>query len=166
VPEDVFRIDLVMAFIAWGAFIAAYLWPRWRQSDPRDALRDILHVHSFRYLGLSFLLPGVVGPELPSDFTVSAAYGDLLASILALISLAVFRTPLAAPMILIFNIEGLADLLRNVYNTISLGLPAKAGQFGAAYFIVMFYVPFLLITHGIVFRLLLDKRFYQRETAV
>jgi hypothetical protein len=29
--------------------------------------------------GLSFLIPGVVSPSLPSDFSFPAAYGDLFA---------------------------------------------------------------------------------------
>jgi hypothetical protein len=52
-----------------------------------------------------------------------------------------------------FSLWGSADLIYAFYQGNHNGL--QAGQLGAAYFIVTFAVPLLLITHGLVFRLLL-----------
>lgn len=42
--------------------------------DRVEAQRAIATLHSFRFFGLAFLVPGVVGPNLPADFAVFAAY--------------------------------------------------------------------------------------------
>src|SRR5690348_6175456 len=82
-----FFASIAFSFIGWGIVAARYLWPalRYRQRD--DALRPMLMLHSFRFLGLAFVTPGVVSPELPAGFARAAAYGDLVAAILALLAL-------------------------------------------------------------------------------
>ena len=45
------------------------------------------HPAQFRFLGLAFLVPGVVSPDLPSAYAQSAAYGDIIAAVLALLTL-------------------------------------------------------------------------------
>jgi hypothetical protein len=47
------------------------------------------------------------------------------------------------------------DLLLDYYHAVQLGLPAVAGQLGAAYAIPVIYVPLLMITHVVAFYLLL-----------
>jgi hypothetical protein len=50
-------------------------------------LRPLLILHTFRFIGLAFLVPSVVSPDLAPAFAHSAAYGDIIAAILALLSL-------------------------------------------------------------------------------
>ena len=57
---------------------------QWRRVD---AHRAIATLHSFRFFGLVFVLPGVVGPNLPADFAVFAAYWDLATGVLAMLAL-------------------------------------------------------------------------------
>ena len=54
----------------------------------------------------------------------------------------------------IFNIWGTVDLLNAFYQGNAAGL--LAGQLGATYFIPTLFVPLLLITHGLAFRILLQ----------
>ena len=112
--------------------------------------------HSFRFLGLAFLVPGVVSPDLPSAFAHPAAYGDFAAAVLAL--LALISLPSAAGVVIawIFNLWGAADLFNAFYQANHAG--ATAGQFGAAYFIPALLVPLLLITHGLGLRILLRHK--------
>src|SRR5215468_6183959 len=77
-----------MGFLAWGIVAARYLWPYLRSQPRIDALRPLLILHSFRFVGLAFLVPGVVAPDLSAAFARPAAYGDLIAAILALLALA------------------------------------------------------------------------------
>ena len=60
-----------------------------------------------------FLMPGLVSPALPKAFAVPTAYGDLTAAILALLALGCIRYENAAavPMLWLFNIAGLLDLI-------------------------------------------------------
>jgi hypothetical protein len=81
-PQAIFGISVLFGFIVWGMVGAHYLWPALRSRPRREALRPILLLHGFRFVGLVFLVPGVVSPDLPTAFARPAAYGDLLTSIL------------------------------------------------------------------------------------
>jgi len=85
-PQALFFLSIAFGFIAWG-IVAAQIWPVLRHQPRADALRPLLMLHSFRFMGLAFLVPGVVSPDLPAAFAVSAAYGDLIAAMLAVLSL-------------------------------------------------------------------------------
>ena len=151
-----YGISIVFAFIAWGLVTAFYIWPDLRRRSLPEALRPILVLHSFRFLGLAFLIPGVVSPDLPAAFAAPAAYGDLIAAVLALLALAVLRSGFGLFVVWVFNVWGTADLVYAFYEGNRVDL--DPGQLGAAYFIVVVLVPLLLITHGLVFRLLLSRR--------
>jgi hypothetical protein len=97
----------------------------------------------------------VVSPDLPAAWAFPAAYGDLIAAVLALLALAVLKSRLGITLVWVFNLWGSADLLYAFYQGNQVGL--APGQLGAAYFIVTVLVPLLLLTHGLVFRLLLQR---------
>jgi hypothetical protein len=97
---------------------------------------------------LVFILPGVVGPNLPADFATLAAYGDFATGVLAILALLAARMrPLFWPLVAAFNLVGVADLFMDYYHAIHVNLPAQAGQLGSAYVIPIIYVPILMITH-------------------
>jgi hypothetical protein len=83
-PPALFGISVVLAFVAWGLVARRHIWPALRDRPRMDALRSILLLHSFRFIGLVFLIPGVVSPDLPTAFARPAAYGNLTTVILAL----------------------------------------------------------------------------------
>jgi hypothetical protein len=151
-PQFSFFASIAFSFIAWGIVTARYIWPELRLRPSAEALRPLLILHSFRFIGLAFLVPGVVAPDLPPAFAQSAAYGDMIAAILALLSL--ISLPRGAGVIVawIFNLWGSADLLNAFYQANHVGL--LPGQLGAAYFIPTLGVPLLLITHALAFRIL------------
>jgi len=98
----------------------------------------------------------VVGPNLPADFAMFAAYWDLATGVLAILALLTARMrPLFWLFVVGFNLVGTADLILDYYHAIRVGLPAVAGQLGAAYMIPVIYVPALMITHVAAFYLLL-----------
>jgi hypothetical protein len=113
-----------------------------------EAQRVIATVHSFRFFGLVFILPGVVGPNLPPSFANFAAYGDFAAGVLAILALLTVRVrPLFWLFVVAFNLIGAADIILDYYHAIRIGLPVVVGQLGAAYAIPILYVPMLMITH-------------------
>ena len=160
-PQLIFFVSIAFSFIAWGIVAARYIWPELRLRQRAEALRPLLILHSFRFLGLAFLVPGVVSPDLPSAFARSAAYGDIIAATLALLSLLSLTRGAGVVIVWIFNLWGSADLLNAFYQANDSGL--SAGQLGATYFIPTFIVPLLLITHGLAFRILLR---HQNEFAM
>ena len=155
----IWAITVAFGFLAWGVFAAQYIWPVMSKRERTEAFRPILVLHGFRYIGLAVLVPGVVSPELPSTvFARGLAYGDLAAATLALIALAALRTRLAGPLVWIFNVFGTADLLNAFYQGSRLSLADRPGLLGAGYFIPIFGVPLLLVTHALVFKLLVRKK--------
>jgi hypothetical protein len=152
-PQLCFFASIAFSAIAWGNVTARYIWPQLRDRPWAEALRPILVLHSFRFLGLAFLVPGVVSSDLPPAFAQSAAYGDIIAAILASLTLLALSTRAGMVMAWIFNLWGSVDILRAFYEANAHGL--QAGQLGAAYFIPTLIVPLLLITHGVAFWILL-----------
>jgi hypothetical protein len=82
--EVLFQIHLVLGYVAWLLCFRAYMLPKLRSMDRVEALRAIAALHSFRFFGLVFILPGVVSPALPASFAVFAAYGDFATGVLAI----------------------------------------------------------------------------------
>ncbi|HZE70979.1 MAG TPA: hypothetical protein VE135_15835 [Pyrinomonadaceae bacterium] len=152
-PQALFGISVALGFVAWGIVAARYIWPALRNLSRANALRPLLLLHAFRFVGLAFLIQGVVSPNLPIAFARPAAYGDLATAILALLGIMALPSRLGIILVWAFNILGSIDLLYAFYEGNRGGL--EAGQLGAAYFIPTVLVPLLLITHGLVFRLLL-----------
>jgi hypothetical protein len=156
-----FFTSIAFALIVWGIVAKQYIWPRLRLVPRAEALRPLLILHSFRFEGLAFLVPGVVSPDLPSAFAHSAAYGDMIAAILALLSLAALRRSAGVVIAWIFGLWGSVDLLNAFFQAGKAGL--VPGQLGVTYLIPTLFVPLLLITHALVFRILLQ---HQGESSV
>ena len=147
-PATVFNIHLGLGYVPWLLCFGAYVWPRLKAMDRVEAQRSIATLHSFRFFGLVFLIPGVVGPNLPTGFATFAAYGDFATGLLAMLALLTVRTrPLFWALVVAFNLVGATDILIDYYHGNQLGLPALAGELGATYAIPIIYVPLLMITH-------------------
>jgi hypothetical protein len=160
-PQFAFFGSIAFSVIAWGIVAARYLWPALRFRQRSEALRPLLILHSFRFLGLAFLVPGVVSADLPSAFATAAAFGDIVAAVLALLALLALESGPGLLVVWIFNVWGSVDLVNAFYQANASGL--SPGQLGATYFIPTLIVPLLLITHGLAFRVLLQ---HQREPAI
>ena len=155
-PQIIFLLHLVLGYIACLLCFRAYVWPRLMAMDRVDAHRAIATFHSFRFFGLVFLLPGVVGPHLPAGFATFAAYWDFATGILAMVALLTVRLkPLFWLFVAAFNLVGAIDLILDYYHATRVGLPELAGQLGSAYAIAIIYVPALMITHITAFYLLI-----------
>jgi hypothetical protein len=151
-----FFVSIAFSFIAWRMVTARYVWSEIRRRQRAEALRPLLTLHSFRFIGLAFLVPGVVSPDLPPAFAHAAAYGDIIAAILALLSLLLLPSAAGVAVAWIFSLWGSADILNAFYQANHAGL--FAGQLGAAFFFPTLVVPLLLITHGLGFRILLQHQ--------
>ncbi len=154
-PQTIFNLQLVLGYVAWLLCFRVYLMPRLNSMELVEAQRAIATLHSFRFFGLVFILPGVVG-NLPASFATFAAYWDLATGVLAILALLTVRIrPLFWVFVVAFNLVGVVDLILDYYHAVAVGLPALAGQLGATYAIPIIYVPLLMITHVAAFYLLL-----------
>jgi len=156
--ETIFRIQLVFGYLAWLLCFSVYIWPRLRAMDRFDAQRAIATLHSFRFFGLVFILPGIVGSNLPASFGAFAAWGDFATGVLAILALLTTRIrPLFWFFVVAFNLVGTIDILVDYYHATQAGLPAMAGQLGTTYAIPIIYVPLLMITHVVALYWLLRR---------
>ena len=152
--NPVLPLNIVLSLVSFSLIGRWYVMP-WLRSVPRmQALTPLLLLHSFRHIGMAFLLPGVTATALDVRFANPAAYGDLLAALLAFVALLALRLQwrLAIPLVRIFNIVGSVDLLNALWQGFQ---HVPAGNLGATYFIPAVVVPALLVTHYMIYRLLL-----------
>ena len=158
-PERIFQLQLVLGYVPWLFFLTIYVLPRIKAVDTAEVQRAIAVLHSFRFFGLVFLVPGVVGANLPATFATFSAYGDLATGLLAMLALATFRMrPVFWVFTAAFNLVGVADILIDYYHGTQAGLAELAGQLGATYAIPILFVPLLMITHAVAFNLMARAR--------
>ena len=154
--ETIFNLQLILGYVAWLLCFRAYVMPKLNSMDLVAAQRAMATLHSFRFFGLVFVVPGLVGPNLPASFATFAAYWDLATGVLAMLALLTVRIrPLFWVFVVAFNLVGAVDLILDYYHAIQVGVPAMAGQLGVTYAIPIIYVPVLMITHVVAFYLLL-----------
>ena len=153
-----FGLSILINFVASGIVAKLYLWPRLRGMRREEALLLLAVPHMFRFVGLSFLVPGVVSASLSPDFARPAAYGDLAAALLAIIAVLALSTRVswALPAVWIFNLWGTIDLLYAIYQG-EIGVRVGPGSLGAAFYIPTVLVPPLLVTHALIFWRLLRR---------
>jgi hypothetical protein len=149
-----FAASISFALLAWGAVSRNYIWPRMRVLPLQSAVRPILHLHLFRFVGLSFLVPGVAGANLQTAFATPAAYGDLIALGLAWVALLAGAGRYSRIAIWAFSVWGSADLLFAFYQGV-IGVAIDPATLGATWYIPTLAVPLLLWTHVLVFASLL-----------
>ena len=149
--QQIFGLQVLLSFVLYALVARWYVSPRLAALPVDRALQPLLGLHATRHMGLVFLVPTVVGGTLPPAFAHAAAYGDLLAGVLALGALVALRARagVARPLTWLFNIVGLADLVNAFYQGLSHDV-----QLGAAYYIPTFIVPALVVTHVMMVGLL------------
>ena len=114
--------------------------------------------HLARAVSLWLLAPGIiVEPTIPTSFATGTAYGDLVAVVLAIIAVFMARARHRGAVIAawVFNVWGLVDALRNC----AVGIATQAPEhMGAVALVPAYGVPLLLVSHALVFKVLLDHR--------
>jgi hypothetical protein len=153
-----FFISYVVAFIAFGLIAKWYIWPNIKDRPAESALPPFLLYACLRVNGLMFLMPGLVSPQLPQGFAVPTAYGDLTATVLALVALACVRTRsvAAVTVVWLFNVIGLLDLIYANISTFTERVDPV--ELGASYYLAVLNVPAMVVVHSMVFAYLIRGR--------
>ena len=89
---NILTINLAFSTLVFWVAAKLYVLPKLHDYEPRTILLPILLLHSLRHLGLMFLAPGATYPGIPPQFTYPAAFGDLLAAVLAMIAIPAVAT--------------------------------------------------------------------------
>ncbi len=155
-PRAVFGLSILSSMTSSIVVALVFVWPWLRTINIEHALIWLVVPHMFfRFIGLSFLVPGVVSESLPKSWAGPAGYGDFVAGILAIISTAALahKASWAILAVWIFNVWGAADLLFAFYKGARVRL--EPGSLGAGFYIVTAIVPPLLVSHALIFLFLL-----------
>lgn len=152
-----FFISYATAFAVFSFAAKWYLWPTIKDRAPKIALTPLLLYACLRVNGLMFLMPGLVSPNLPQAFATPTAYGDLGAACLALLALWPLRAEnaLAAPLVWLFNIEGMLDLIYANVSTFKDHVDPT--YLGASYYLAALNVPAMTVVHVLIFIYLLTR---------
>ena len=156
-----FVLRVIGAFLTSSAVAYIYVWPAMRALPRFDALRLLAAFHAFRFFGMNFLVAGFVSPELSSDFA-----SRVVAAVLALFSMAAlsWRWSIAIPVVWIFNIWGTLDLLNAYYMGVTQ--LRDPGLMGAGIYLPALYVPLLLVSHVLIFSLLLNVKSVEQASPI
>ncbi len=156
-PIAAMYTEFYMSLAAFILIAAWYLVPALRKRPFHEAVTPILFLHSFRHLGLFYITTTAITSPPPAGFSLPTAYGDVATALLALVALLAVRKlrPLAVPLVWIFNLVGFADLLLAAVNAQRYALVSYS--IGVAYILPVLVVPALLVTHALVFWLLLRR---------
>lgn len=152
-----FGLSVALSFGAWGYISFNYALPCLNRRSFSSAARAILIVNTFRFVGASFLFPGVAGLTLPSSFSVPGGFGDLLAVVLAWVSLFLLNRPAGIVALWVFNVWGTVDLVFAFYQGI-FGANFRPSALGATFYIPTVYVPMLFCAHAMLFIFLLRPK--------
>jgi len=153
--QQIFGLQFLLSLVLYSLLARWYVAPRLAPLPLASALTPLLFLHASRFLGMVFLVPSVTGGPLPPEFARAAAYGDLLAALLAFASIVALRagSAIAIPLVWLFSLEGTLDLI----NALVQGLRHNV-QLGAAYYIPTVAVPALFVTHAMIFTMLLTRK--------
>ena len=154
----VFGIQNLLSFVVFGLFAWWYVWPWLESLERTTAFTAVTFVHALRPIGATVLVASVAGTALPSDFTQAVAYGDLLTSVLAIITLLALRarSGFAIALVWVTNVVGTLDLLNALVGGVRYDIP-RLGM-GSFWYVVTILVPILWIAHVLAFLLLLRPR--------
>lgn len=143
-------LQFTLSLLAYAALGFWFVRPRLLTKPRADALAILVFPQTFRFVGVTLLVPGVVGPGLPEAFARPTAIGDLITTALAWLALIALRRGwrFAIPAVWAFNLVGLTDLLLNLGRGIRLQV---ASQLGAAWFGPAFIVPAMIVIHVLIF---------------
>lgn len=150
----IFGLQVTFSFLMWGFFAKWFLVPKLRNITLNQAIFWLTVPHVSRYIGMTFLVPSVTTTQIPYEFALTTAYGDLLSSVLAFLVLFALRAEWkgALGLVWIFNIVGTIDLV------MAMSHAEAVPTLGGVWYIPTIWVPLLLVSHYMIFVRLIRKK--------
>ncbi len=154
-PKFLLLLATLISATAATLIIRDFLIPRARGSRNK-LLQSLVIIHAFRFVGLGMFIPGIAA-GLPPEFSIPAAGGDYIAAVLALCAYVLLgRESKAGPAATwFFNLWGFLDLVMVV---VLAAVYQISNTMGSMFFVFVVYPPWLIVSHIVVFKVLLRKR--------
>jgi len=149
-------IQLSTSVVIYSMIAAYYVWPRLKKMELEDALVPLFFLLSFRYIGLVFFLPEIIGNPLPSVWATMVGLGDMITGVLSLVAIVALRSRnrIGIGLAWIVVVIGTLDFLYGY----TVGIAMKIQLGGPAYFIPILFNPAMFVATFLIFKLLLSKR--------
>jgi hypothetical protein len=137
----------VTVTLMWRWFFSPWV----RALEPILALQVLLVVHCFRFISPISLMPGVAVPGLSTEFTYPQVLGDMATAAFALVAIAALRKRARWAMgwVWFTNLFGLLDLTVITVQGLRFQF---AEHVGAMFYIVAWFVPWLVLSHLLLFK--------------
>ena len=151
--QAIFVLQFVLSVVVFSLVARWVVAPWMATQSQQNALFWLTLPHAFRHIGMVFLVPCVVAQPLQNYFAIPAAYGDLAASVLAILALVLLRSGWKGTtgVVWLFNVVGTVDLLNALRHV------EVVSDFGSVWYIPTFFVPLLLVSHVMIFARLLKS---------
>jgi hypothetical protein len=156
-PIAVLYTEFTMSLATFALIAAWYVVPALRRRPFHEAVMPILLLHTFRHFGLFYITAMAVPSPPPLGFAAPTAYGDVATALLALLAVLAVRTlrSRAVALVWAFNLVGVGDLVLATVNAQRYDLASYS--VGVAYVLPILVVPALLVSHALVFWLLVRR---------
>jgi len=153
----IFWLQLFVSLLVYSVAMAWYGWPYLTKLNRNAALVPLLWVHVPRYIGMTLLVTFMFDQRIPKEYVFGAAYGDLVEAALAFVSIYALRRAwgFAISLVWLTNTWGLADLLNGLRSIIGSNVPSY--NLGTIWYIYTFYAPLVIISHALIFWILLSR---------
>lgn len=163
-PVVIFGIQFTLSLVAYALIAAWYAVPRLSGLPREVALAPLLWIHAFRIVGGTILAPGAVDAAVPMDFRAMVGYGDLTTAFLALLALIALRVRFSGAIGLVWLCVGIGmlDTVNAIIQSVRYDVFTYA--LGVNWVIVTVYVPALLVSSVLIFRLLLSPNRSRSES--
>jgi hypothetical protein len=151
---QIFAVQFSASLFIYALIAKWFVAPRLAAMPLHDALVPLFFLHAFRHMGLVFLLPGFTGGELPREFAMPTAYGDLAMGGLSLLTIFALRNrwPIAIGLAWLASLVGIADFAWGNY----MGIKHQV-QLGAAYYIPTVVNPAMWVAHFLILVILIRR---------
>jgi hypothetical protein len=159
--EKYFHIISIFNALVSFTIIYVFVRPYLIAGGHKQHLTVLLCVHLFRYLGLIALLPGLFDLSslgFTKSYFAQIAYGDFLSGLLAIVCLIAVHSDfrMTTPLLWFFNLFGFIDLLNaGIRIAPKIQDPNILGGLGWIIFTV--YLPAVIVSHLVIFYLLLRR---------
>jgi hypothetical protein len=155
-PLVAFPIQFLMSALVYSVLAVRWVWP-WATRRPlHEALVPLVALHALRAIGLFYAIPGTVDDTVPQSVGTLIGLGDLTTAVLALAALVAMRpgSRLGRALLWTFNIVGFLDLGHGAWEGM-IKYQVNLHSIPALWWIVTFLIPALVVSHIVMFALLL-----------
>jgi hypothetical protein len=157
-PMSAAALASVLSFLIFVIIAALYVAPWLATRQRAEALIPLLWVHAFRYVALQIFSAQQFGFAVSDAARDQIAYGDVIAAILAVISILAlhYRLRMALVLVWLFFAQATIDLVNATIAGVREELFATAS--GVTWLILTFYVQVMYVSLGLLVWQLYSRR--------